>query len=93
MNYLIKRPIAVVMAFLAFFIIGLVCYWLTPISLLPNIAIPEITIRYSNEKYSNKEIENNVISTIRSSLVQVYGLQDIQSVSSDGSGIIFLKFK
>jgi len=92
MNYLIKRPIAVVMAFLAFFIIGLVCYWLTPISLLPNIAIPEITIKYSNEKYSNKEIENNVISTIRSSLVQVYGLQDIQSVSSDGSGIIFLKF-
>lgn len=43
-KFLIQRPIAVLMAFTACFIIGLVTYNTLPISLLPDIAIPEITI-------------------------------------------------
>ncbi len=43
-KFLIQRPIAVLMAFTACFIIGLVTYSTLPISLLPNIAIPEITV-------------------------------------------------
>lgn len=46
-KFLIQRPIAVLMAFTACFIIGLVTYSTLPISLLPNIAIPEITIQVS----------------------------------------------
>ena len=44
-KFLIQRPIAVLMAFTACFIIGLVTYSTLPISLLPNIAIPEITVQ------------------------------------------------
>ena len=43
-KFLLQRPIAVLMAFLACFIIGLVTYFTIPVSLLPDIAIPEITI-------------------------------------------------
>ena len=46
-KFLIQRPIAVLMAFTACFIIGLVTYNTLPISLLPDIAIPEITIQVS----------------------------------------------
>ena len=45
-KFLIQRPIAVLMAFTACFIIGLVTYSTLPISLLPNIAIPEIRYRW-----------------------------------------------
>ena len=44
-RFLIQRPIAVLMAFTACFIIGLVTYFTIPVSLLPDIAIPEITVQ------------------------------------------------
>ena len=52
-KFLIQRPIAVLMAFTACFIIGLVTYSTLPISLLPNIAIPEITIQVSCLLYTS----------------------------------------
>ena len=42
-KFLIQRPIAVLMAFTACFIVGMVTYFTLPVSLLPDIAIPEIT--------------------------------------------------
>mgnify|MGYP003176092826 CR=1 FL=1 len=47
-KFLIQRPIAVLMAFTACFIIGVVTYSTLPISLLPDIAIPEITVQVSS---------------------------------------------
>lgn len=39
-KFLLQRPIAVLMAFTACFIVGLVTYFTIPVSLLPDIAIP-----------------------------------------------------
>ena len=39
-KFLIKRPIAVLMAFTACFIVGLVTYFSLPVSLLPDVDIP-----------------------------------------------------
>ena len=46
-KFLIQRPIAVLMAFTACFIVGLVTYFTLPVSLLPDIAIPQITVQVS----------------------------------------------
>ena len=46
-KFLVHRPIAVLMAFTACFIVGLVTYFTLPVSLLPDIAIPEITVQIS----------------------------------------------
>lgn len=46
-KFLIQRPIAVLMAFTACFIVGLVTYFTLPVSLLPDISIPEITVQVS----------------------------------------------
>ena len=54
-KFLIQRPIAVLMAFTACFIIGLVTYSTLPISLLPNIAIPEITVQVASANTSARE--------------------------------------
>ena len=55
-KFLLQRPIAVLMAFTACFIIGLVTYFSLPVSLLPDIAIPQITIQVSGENSSAREI-------------------------------------
>ena len=55
-KFLIQRPIAVLMAFTACFIIGLVTYSTLPISLLPNIAIPEITVQVASANTSAREL-------------------------------------
>ena len=51
-KFLIQRPIAVLMAFTACFIVGLVTYFTLPVSLLPDISIPEITVQVSAKNTS-----------------------------------------
>ena len=64
-KFLIQRPIAVLMAFTACFIVGLVTYFTLPVSLLPDIAIPEITVQVSAQNTSARELENTVVKPLR----------------------------
>lgn len=92
-RFLIQRPIAVLMAFTACFIIGLVTYFTIPVSLLPDIAIPEITVQVSGQNTSARELENTLVKPIRQQLMQVAGLKDIESETRDGNGVIRLSFE
>ncbi|WP_102407778.1 efflux RND transporter permease subunit [Parabacteroides bouchesdurhonensis] len=91
-KFLLQRPIAVLMAFTACFIIGLVTYFTIPVSLLPDIAIPEITVQVTGQNTSARELENTVVKPIRLQLMQVAGLKDIHSETRDGAGIVRLNF-
>ena len=75
-KFLIQRPIAVLMAFTACFIVGLVTYFTLPVSLLPDIAIPEITVQVSAQNTSARELENTVVKPLRQQLIQVAKLKD-----------------
>lgn len=81
-----------IMAFLAFTIIGLITYFTIPVSLLPDIAIPEITVQISGNQMSARELENTLVRPVRNKLLQVGNLRDITSETRDGSAIIRLKF-
>lgn len=91
-KFLLQRPIAVLMAFTACFILGLVTYFTIPVSLLPDIAIPEITVQISGQNTSARELENTIVKPIRQQLMQVSRLRDIHSESRDGAAIIRLGF-
>ena len=91
-KFLLQRPIAVLMAFTACFIIGLVTYHTLPVSLLPDIAIPQITVQVTGENTSARELENTVVAPVRRQLLQVAGLREIKSETRDGAGIIRLEF-
>lgn len=93
MDFLVRRPIAVIMAFLAFVIIGVITYRTLPISLLPDIAIPEITIQATDATMTSQEMEKSVIQNLRRQMLQVNGLENIKSEVRDGIGIIQMKFK
>ena len=92
-NFLLRRPIAVFMAFTACFIVGIVTYKTLPVSLLPDIAIPEITVQVTGENTSARELENTVMHTLRAQLMQVGRLEDLRSETRDGSGIVRMRFE
>lgn len=91
-KFLINRPIAVIMAFLAIVIIGCVTYFALPVSMLPNIDIPQITVQIKNEGVGARELENTMTTPLRRQLQQVSGLSEIKSETRDGIGIIHLQF-
>ena len=76
-KFLIQRPIAVLMAFTACFIVGLVTYFTLPVSLLPDISIPEITVQVSAKNTSARELENTVVKPVRQQLIHVAALKDM----------------
>ncbi|MDR0697982.1 MAG: efflux RND transporter permease subunit [Tannerella sp.] len=91
-KFLIQRPIAILMAFLAMVIIGLITYFTLPVSLLPDIPIPDITIQASMPNSSAREIENTVTTSLRRHLMQVTRLRDIKSETRDESAQVNLRF-
>ncbi len=92
-RFLIHRPVAVIMSFIAFIMLGIISSGRLPVSLMPDIDIPEITVAVSRPDNSAREIENSIISILRRNLLQVPGLDDIESESRNGSAVILLKFE
>nr|HPR31892.1 efflux RND transporter permease subunit [Prolixibacteraceae bacterium] len=91
-KFLLNKPIAVTMTFIAILIVGLVSVTKIPVSLMPDIAIPEITVQVSSPNTPARELENSVVNGLRQQLMQVAHLDDINSETIDGSSIIRLQF-
>ena len=92
-KFLVHRPIAVIMTFIAILLLGAVAAGLLPVSLMPNIDIPEITVQVEREGISVRELENTVVQPLRQSLMQVIHLNDISSETREGHALIHLRFK
>lgn len=81
------------MTFLALLLLGIVASNRLPVSLMPDIDIPEITVSISRENVSARELENTVVSVLRRNLMQLPGIDRIESESRNGSALIRLSFK
>ncbi|MDD4820210.1 MAG: efflux RND transporter permease subunit [Flavobacteriales bacterium] len=91
-KFLINRPVAVMMSFLAAIILGVITYFTLPMSLLPDIAIPEITVQITSDGTSARQLENTAVTPIRRQLLQVAHLSSIESRARDGVAIIRMRF-
>lgn len=92
-KFLITRPVAVIMTFLALILLGIVASGRLPVSLMPDIDIPEITVAISRPDVSARELENTVVSVLRRNLLQVQGIDKMESESRNGSALIRISFK
>jgi len=91
-RFLITRPIAVIMVYVAAIALGVVSYYYIPVSLMPDIPIPEITVHVSYKNSSARELENAVVRPLRVQLMQVGHINDIRSETRNGSGTIRMRF-
>lgn len=92
-RFLIHRPIAVIMTFIAILLLGGVATGLLPVSLMPDVDIPEITVQVDQKGVSVRELENTVVRPLRQSLMQVAHMDDITSETREGYSLIRLRFK
>jgi len=90
---LISRPVGVIMVFIAVLMLGIVSYRLLPMSLMPDIDIPEITVQINYPNNSARELENAVVKNLRSQLMQVANVADINSETRDGRSTIRISFE
>src|SRR5690554_1511141 len=91
-HFLIHRPIAVIMTFIAVLTLGLVALGVLPVSLMPDIDIPEITLQVNRPGESPRQIEDGVVAPLRYQLMQVPQLEGMQTESRDGRALIRLRF-
>jgi multidrug efflux pump subunit AcrB len=92
-KFLIQRPIAVTVIFVAFIVMSMVATGLIPVSLMPEVDIPEIIVKLSAAEKPANEMEEQYVQKIRRQLLQVTHLEDIESSAVNGQGYIRLKFK
>ncbi|MCM1140168.1 MAG: efflux RND transporter permease subunit [Muribaculum sp.] len=92
-RFLIKRPIAVTMAFLAIVILGCVTFTALPVSLLPDVDIPHIMVRIYGGDMSAREVENVLTSPLRRQLMQIEGLDHLKSETNDYGSVVDLSME
>ncbi|WP_339922846.1 efflux RND transporter permease subunit [uncultured Cyclobacterium sp.] len=91
-RFLLSRPIAVGMTFLAFLIFSVILFRTLPISLLPPIDVPQIVIKVNYPNSSPESIERNVLEPIREGMVTLNGLEDLESKAGSEVGDVRLTF-
>ncbi|MEL6533834.1 MAG: efflux RND transporter permease subunit [Bacteroidota bacterium] len=85
-GYLIRRPIGVTSVTVALLLLGAVALRQLPISLMPEQDIPRISLKVAQEGLSTDAIENIYLEPLRSVLLQVPHVQNLESIAEDGVG-------
>ncbi|MEO1263791.1 MAG: efflux RND transporter permease subunit [Bacteroidota bacterium] len=91
-RFLINRPTSVFIVYVAFIILSIISIQYLPVSLLPEIDVPRIKILIEGNDRSVNEIEYQILAPLRQKLLQLDGLEDIQSTAHLEKGIIDLQF-
>lgn len=91
-RFLLERPIAVLMSFVALMVFAFIAFRLLPISLLPPVDVPQIVIKVTYPNASPESIEQNVLLRIREGLTTLSGLEEMESKAGSEIGTVRLTF-
>ncbi len=92
LNFLFRRPIGVLMSFLALAILSILAAGQLPISLLPPIDVPQLLIQVDYPGHSPTEVEQNVLSILRAEMLTLNGISAIESEAYNQRGRLRLAF-
>jgi multidrug efflux pump subunit AcrB len=79
LHFILQRPIAVLMSFVAAAIFSLLAYLQLPVSLLPEVEVPRMLVKVHYPGASPAQIEENVLRPIRENILTLSGLEELQS--------------
>ena len=87
-----RRPVSVVVFFVALVIFGLISFRELPVDLLPDLSFPTLTIRTEYPGVAPADVETYVTTPIEDAVGIVSGLVDISSVSRAGLSDVIMEF-
>ena len=88
-----RRPVTVIMILFAILMGGIHSILNLPLDKMPNIIFPRVTVETLYPGMGASEIRSTVSIPLEDSLSSVKGLENIQSISRDGSSLILLSFR
>ena len=87
-----RRPVTVVVFFVALVIFGLISFRELPVDLLPDLSFPTLTIRTEYPGVAPADVETFVTTSIEDAVGIVSGLVDLSSVSRAGLSDVIMEF-
>ncbi len=87
-----RRPVSVVVFFVALVIFGLISFRELPVDLLPDLSFPTLTIRTEYPGVAPADVETFVTTPIEDAVGIVSGLVDISSISRAGLSDVIMEF-
>lgn len=91
--FFIKRPITIVMIFVAITLLGVISLSQLPLELMPNTSYPVVTINVRYPGVPPTEVENMVTKKVEESVSTAAHLKNIESSSEDGKSETILEFE
>lgn len=88
----VKRPITILMLFLAILLFGMVSRLMLPVDVLPDIELPMLTVLTVYPGASANEVEQQITKELEEILAGVPELKSIKSSSKENVSIISLEF-
>ena len=88
----IQRPVLTTMVYLIVITVGLVSFFRLSIDLMPEITFPTISIRAQYGNVGPEEMEDLVTRPIEEAVAAVQGVEEINSVSTEGNSSVRVSF-
>ena len=93
LRFVIQRPIAVSMLFLALILIGLLSFQRLPVDLLPAITYPRLTVITTYEDIPAEDLERLVTQRIEEVVTALSGVRRVVSRTREGISIITVEYE
>lgn len=91
-EFCLKHRVTTIMAYVLIVVFGVMGFTSLPLALMPNIELPMAVVYTTYSNAGPQEVENMVTRTIESACASVSGMDEIQSISSEGSSMVMVTF-
>src|ERR671929_360497 len=88
----IKRPVFAAMIILAMVVVGMASYFRLGVDRFPSVDLPTVSVRTTLPGASPEEVESEVSQKIEEVVNTVEGIQELRSVSGQGTSFIMATF-
>lgn len=93
LRFVIQRPIAVSMLFLALMLVGLLSFKRLPVDLLPSITYPRLTVITTYEDIPAEDLERLVTQRIEEVVTALSGVRRVVSRTREGISIVTVEYE
>ncbi len=88
----VKRPIFALMIISALIVAGIASFPKLGVDRFPNIDLPTVYVRATFPGAASEEVESEVTQVLEDSVATVAGIEELRSISSDGSSMLLITF-
>ena len=90
--FCVRYPVTVIVGMILALLFGVIALSRLPIQMTPTVERPEISVETTYLGAAPQEVENEIVDRQEEKLISVQNLQELVSTSSEGRGVVTLRF-